>query len=156
MRLRNILVEVTVTAIRDQLPGSRRDWHQRIECPLTMFIKPGPVSVGWRRRLADDEEADGQQRRFENHNCTFDQIVRPRSAELGYWPLLRSMQKSQDDDLFAANFVDGDERQRREGNLSRPLDAPGRPRCGKVSNVPMRSITDCATRRADSGRSSAM
>jgi hypothetical protein len=95
------LIEVTVTAIRDQLPGSRRDWHQRIECPLTMFIKPGTVSVGWRRRLADDEEADGQQHRFKNHNCTFDQIVRRRSAELGYWPLLRSMQKSQDDDLFA-------------------------------------------------------
>jgi hypothetical protein len=88
-----------------------------------MFIKPGPVSVGWRRRLADDEEADGQQRRFKNHNCTFDQIVRRRSPELGRWPLLRSMQKSQHDDLLAANFVDGDERQRREGNLSRPLDA---------------------------------
>jgi hypothetical protein len=33
------------------------------------------------------------------------------------------VQNSQDNYLFFANFVDCDERQLREGNLSRPLDA---------------------------------
>lgn len=72
VRLRNILVEVTVTAIRHQLLRSGRDWHQRIECALTMFIKPSPVSVGRHRGLADDEQCEREHRRFANHNRSFD------------------------------------------------------------------------------------
>ena len=38
-------------------------------------------------------------------------------------PSLRSVQNSQKDDLSFANFVDCNERKRREGDLSRALDA---------------------------------
>lgn len=37
-----------------------------------MFVKPSPISVGRRRGLADDEEAEREDRRFANHNCSFD------------------------------------------------------------------------------------
>ena len=36
---------------------------------------------------------------------------------------LRSVQNSQHDDLFVANFIDSDDRERREGDLSRALNA---------------------------------
>jgi hypothetical protein len=71
-------------------------------------------------------------------------------------PALRSVEDSQDDYLFLVSFVDGDERERRKRDLARALTRPRRPRFGNVSNVPMRSITDCTTRRAESGRSYAM
>ena len=66
------------------------------------------------------------------------------------------MQDSQDDYLFLANFVDGDERERREGDLSRPLDATRPPEVREGFQRADAFTTDCATRRADSGRLSAM
>jgi len=46
---------------------------------------------------------------------------------LGLRPSLRSVQNSQDDYLLVANFIDSDERERREGDLSRTLDTTGAP-----------------------------
>jgi hypothetical protein len=37
-----------------------------------MFVKPSLISVGRRRGLADDEQAEREHRRFANHNCSFD------------------------------------------------------------------------------------
>jgi len=44
-------------------------------------------------------------------------------AGLRLRPSLRSVQNSQYDDLFVANFVDSDERERRERDLSRAVNA---------------------------------
>src|SRR5688572_17165018 len=46
-----------------------------------------------------------------------------RWTSLALRPPLRPMQDSQDDDLFLANLVDGNERERRKGNLPRAVNA---------------------------------
>jgi hypothetical protein len=48
-------------------------------------------------------------------------------------PALRSVEDSQDDYLFLANFVDGDEGERRKRNLARPSNRDQRARGSETS-----------------------
>ena len=59
---------------------------------------------------------------------------------------LRSVQNSQSDYLPVPHLIDCDERERRERDLSRTLHATKPPEVrGSLSNVLMRSTTNCAT-----------
>jgi hypothetical protein len=78
------------------------------------------------------------------------------SGRLGLRPSLRSVQNSQDDYLFVANFIDSDERERREGDLSRALDTTRAPEVRKCFQCNDALNHGRATRLADSGRLSAM
>jgi hypothetical protein len=51
-------------------------------------------------------------------------------------PALRSVEDSQDDYLFLANFVDGDEGERRKRNLARPSNATNAPEVRKRLQCP--------------------
>jgi hypothetical protein len=63
-------------------------------------------------------------RLFPESDCQFAAVGRavlPHSLWL--WPSLRSMQDSQNDYLFLTHLVNCEERERREGDLSRTVDA---------------------------------
>jgi hypothetical protein len=113
-----------------------------------------------------------------NRVASRDQVIRPENRDqqlppvaeviplrqsasrhqLTQWPLLGAVQDAKHPNLALGlkDFVNCNEWERREAVSRVPCTRPLRPRCGNVFNVPMRSTTDCATRRADSGRLSAM
>ena len=64
-------------------------------------------------------------------------------------PTLRSVEDSHDDYLFFANFVDGEERERRKRNLARALNATNAPEVRKRLQCP--DALDHGLRHASSG-----
>ena len=74
------------------------------------------------------------------------------------WPLLRAMHDTQYPHfiLRLKDFVNSDIRERGKAISRVPATRPGRPIRGNACSSLMRSTTDWATRRADSGRLSAM